>query len=69
MSINWKYTSKLYLNYTSSILEVTWSILQLYFKYTSNILQPVELQKKKYTSSLHYFDKRSKFEAHFVKLN
>ena len=69
MSINWKYTSKLYLNYTSSILEVTWSILQLYFKYTSNILQPVELQKKKYTSSLYYFDKRSTFEGRFVKLN
>ena len=67
--IYWKYTSKVYLNYTSSILEVTWSILQLYFKYTSNILQPVELQKKKYTSSLYYFDKRSTFEAHFVKLN
>ena len=32
-------------------------------------LQPVELQKKKYISSLYYFDKRSTFEANFVKLN
>ena len=43
--------------------------LRAYFKYTSSILQPVELQKKKYTSSLCYFDKSSTFEAHFVKLN
>ena len=43
------------------------------FKYASNILevyilQPVEL-KKKYTSSLYYFDKGSTFEAHFVKMS
>ena len=62
LQIYWKYTSKAYLKYTSSILKA-------YFKYTSSILQPVELQKKKYTSSLCYFNKRSTFEAHFVKLN
>ena len=62
LQIYWKYTSKVYLKHTSSILEA-------YFKYTSSILQPDELQKKKYTSSLYYFDKRSTFEAHFVKLN
>ena len=61
VQIYWKYTSKVYLKYTASILKA-------YFKYTSSILQPVELQKK-YTSSLYYFDKRSTFEAHFVKLN
>ena len=33
------------------------------------MLQPVELYNKKYTSSLYYFNKRSKFAAHFVKLN
>ena len=44
-------------------------MLQIYFKYTSSILQPIELYKKKYTSSLYYFNKRSIFEAHFVKLN
>ena len=44
-------------------------MLQVYFKYTSSILQPVELQKKKYTSSLCYFDKRSTFEANFVEVN
>ena len=69
----WKYTSKIYLKYTSSILEVyfkyTSSILQVYFKYTSSMLQRVELQKKKYTLSLCFFDKRSTFEAHFMKLN
>ena len=37
--------------------------------YTSGVLQPVELQKKKYTSSLYYFNKRNTFEAHFMKLN
>ena len=62
LQIYWKYTSKLCLKYTSSILEA-------YFKYTSSILQSIELQKKKYTSSLYYFDKISTFEAHFVKLN
>ena len=75
--IYWKYTSKVYLKYilqvylkdTSNILQITWSLLQVHFKYTSSILHPVELQKKKYTLSLLYFDKRSKFEAHFVKLN
>ena len=36
----WKYTSKVYLKYTSS-----------YLQYTPNILQPAELQKKKYTTS------------------
>ena len=35
----------------------------------SNILQPVELEKKKYTSSLYHFYERSTFEVHFVKLN
>ena len=39
------------------------------FQVTSSILQPVELQKKNYVSSLYYFNKRSTFEAHFVKLN
>ena len=58
----WKYTSKVYLKYTSSILETC-------FKYTSSILQPIELYKKKYTSGLYYFNKRSIFEAHFVKIN
>ena len=53
---------KAYFKYTPSIL-------QAYFKYTSSILHPVELQKKKYTSSLCYFDKRSTSEPHFVKLN
>ena len=41
----------------------------VYFNYTSSILEPFELQKKKYTSSLCYFDKRSTFEANFLKLN
>ena len=44
-------------------------MLQVYFKYTSSILQPTELYKKKFTSSSYYFDKRSAFEANFVKLN
>ena len=44
-------------------------MLEIYFKYTSSIIQPIELYKKKYTSSLYYFNKRSAFEAHFVKLN
>ena len=44
-------------------------MLEIYFKYTSSILQPIELYKKKYTSSLYYFNKRSAFEAHFLKLN
>ena len=39
LRIYWKYTSKLYLKYTSSILnayfEYTLSIRQVYFKYTS----------------------------------
>ena len=61
LQIHWKYTSKVYMKYTLGIPEA-------YFKYTSSILQPVELQKK-YTSSLYDFDKRSTFEAHFVKLN
>ena len=59
--------------YFQSIFEVyfkyTCDILQIYFKYTSSIHQSVELQKKKYNSSLYYFNKRSTFEAHFVKLN
>ena len=50
-------------------LKYTFSILPVYLKYTSSILQPIELQKKKYTSSLYHFDKRSTCEAHFVKLN
>ena len=34
------------------------------------MLQPVELKKKKkYTSGLYYFNKRSTFEANFVKSN
>ena len=68
LQIYWKYTFKVCFKYTSSILEATSNIVQVYFNYTSSILQPVELQKK-YTSSLYYFDKRSTFEAHFVKLN
>ena len=44
-------------------------MLQIYFKYTLSILQPIELQKRQCTSSLCCFDKRSTFEAHFVKLN
>ena len=32
--VYFKYISKVYLNYTPSILEVTWNILQVYFKYT-----------------------------------
>ena len=70
LQIYWKYTSKL--SILKAYFKYTPSILQVYFKYTSSILQPVELQKKKkkkYTSSLCYFDKRSTFEAHFVKLN
>ena len=75
------YKSEVYFKYISNMLKVyfqsifkvyfkyTWSILQIYFKYASSILQSGELQKKKYTSSLYYFDKRSTFEAHFVKLN
>ena len=57
LQIYWNYTFKVYLKYTSSILEA-------YYKHTSSVLQLVELQKKKYTSSLYYFDKRSTFEAH-----
>ena len=33
------------------------------------MLKPSDLKKKKNTSSLYYFDKRSTFEAPFVKLN
>ena len=56
--------------YTLSILQIYWKYTsKVYLKYTSSILQPVELQKKKCTSSLCYFNKRSTFEAHFVKLN
>ena len=44
-------------------------MLEIYFKYTSSILPPIELYKKKYTSSLYYFNKRSASEAHFLKLN
>ena len=39
------------------------------FKYTSSLLQPIELKKEKYTLSLYYFFKRSTSEAHVVKLN
>ena len=63
------YTSKINLKYTSNILETYFKYTSSYLKYTSSILQPVELQKKKYTSSLYYFDKRNTFEAHFVNLN
>ena len=62
LQIYCKYTSKVILNYASSII-------QAYFNYSSNILRPVELQKKKYTSSLYLFDKRITFETHFMKLN
>ena len=47
----------------------TSNIIQLYFQYTLSIFQPIELNKKRYNSSLYYFNKRSTFEAHFVKLN
>ena len=64
---------EVYFKYTRSILRVylkhTSNMHQVHFEYTSSILQPVELLRKKYTSSLYYFDKRSTFEAHFVKLN
>ena len=70
LQIHWKYNSKVYLKYTSSILpsylKYTSSILQVYI---SSIFQPVELQRKKYTSFLYHFNKRSTFEAHFVKLS
>ena len=73
LQIYWEYTSKEYLKYTFSILEAyfkyTLSILEVYLKYTSSILQPIKLKKRKYTSNLCYFDKRSTFEAHFVKSN
>ena len=39
-------------------------MFEVYFKHSSSILQPVELQKKKYTSSLYYFDKGNTFEKH-----
>ena len=39
----------------------TSNIFQGYFNDTLSILQSVELQKKKYTSSLYYFDKRRTF--------
>ena len=71
--IYFKYTSNTLEVYFQSIFEVhfkyTWTILQVYFKYqlyikyTSSILQPVELKKKNYTSSLYCFNKRGKFEA------
>ena len=60
------------MEYTSNTLQVNFNILQhtsVYFKYTSSILQPFELDKKKYTSSLSYFDKSSKSIADFVKLD
>ena len=63
------YTSKINLKYTSNILETYFKYTSSYLKYTSSILQPAELQKKKYASSLYYFDKRNTFEAHFVNLN
>ena len=47
----------------------TSNIIQSYFQYTLSIFQPIELNKKRYNSSLYYFNKRSTFEAHFVKLN
>ena len=39
-----------------------------YMDYTFSILQPIKLEKNRYTPSLYYFYKRSIFEAHFVKL-
>ena len=43
LQIHWKYNSKVYLKYTSSILEVyfkyTSKLLEVYFKYTSSIFQ------------------------------
>ena len=42
LQIYWKYTSKVYLKYTSSTLEAC-------LKHISSILQPIELYKKKYT--------------------
>ena len=58
-----------YIN-ASNILEVYFqSIFELYFKYTSSIVEPIELYFKNYTSSLYYFDRKSTFEARFVKLN
>ena len=56
--------------YTSSILQTYWKYTsKIDLKYTSIIFQSIELQKKKYISSLYHFDKRSTFEAYFVKLN
>ena len=69
LQIYWKYTSKKHLKYNSSILEACFKYASSYLKYTSSLLQRVQFQKKKYFSSLYYLDKRSKFEAHFVKLN
>ena len=48
---------------------VTSRILEANLQYISSILQPIELKKKKYTSNLYYFDKRSTFDVHLVKLN
>ena len=55
--------------YILSILQIYWKYTsKVYLKHTPLIIQPDQLQKKKYTSSLCYFNK-STFEAHFVKLN
>ena len=56
------------LKYNSNILEV---YLQSIYKVILqvSIFQPIELKtKKKYTSSLYYFDKKSTFEAQFCEI-
>ena len=50
---------------TSNVLKLYFqSIFEVYLKYTSSILQPIELNKKKKKKEKGYT-----FEAHFVKLN
>ena len=50
-------------------VKYTLSILQIYFKYFSSILQLVELQKKEYTTEVYIIStKRSSFDTH-LKLN
>ena len=67
---------EVYFKYTGSILpkniwSILPSILEAYFKYTLSILQVYFnlLNYRRRSSSLYYFNKRSTFEAHFVKLN
>ena len=58
------------MEYTLSICQIYCKyISKVYLKYTLSILQPIELEKKKYIARLCYFYKRSTFEVHFVKLN